>query len=101
MEVAAQTKEKMYPQPFLLAVGQLKKPVQYLLILDKIVVLCGTNIIEAIDKLFKAHYVFNVHYLPAVLQLWDIMAAFIYDVTELKNSKTSSNFCSCIISECC
>ncbi|KAJ8041145.1 hypothetical protein HOLleu_11880 [Holothuria leucospilota] len=61
--------------------------VGYFFILDKIVVLYRTCMMEVIHKLFKAHYVFNVHYAPAICQFWDFMAAFIYDITEIRAVK--------------
>jgi len=50
-------------QPYLLSVGRdVKKPSQYFLVLDRLVIPGGLDIIPAFDRPFKAHYVFNVNY---------------------------------------
>ena len=59
---AAMEKDSKYTQPYLLSLGPEKKPEQFFLILDGIAVPTGPTLVQAIDRLFKAHFVFNVEY---------------------------------------
>ncbi|CAB3977440.1 hypothetical protein BSL78_19360 [Paramuricea clavata] len=80
VEAAANNKDDVYTQPFLLSTGQASKPDQFFLVLDRIVIPCGPDLIKSFDILFKAHYVFNVEYAPPLLQFWEFVASMIYGV---------------------
>ena len=81
VDATARGKDVKYKQPFLLSLGPSRQPVQYCLILDQLVVSCGTKLVEAMDKLFKAHYVYDVQYSPILSEFWGFISAFVYGVT--------------------
>jgi len=73
--------KKKFRQPYLLAIGGVIKPNQYFLILDTSIVLdAGTSTVEAVDKFFKVHYVFNVHYAAPLQDFWDFLDHMVYGV---------------------
>ena len=82
VEELIKTKDKkIYRQPYLLAIGQVIKPSQYFIILDTSIPLdAGTSTVEAVDRLFKAHYALNVHYAAPLQDFWDFLDHMVYGV---------------------
>ncbi|PIK54142.1 hypothetical protein BSL78_08957 [Apostichopus japonicus] len=73
-------KDEKYVQPYILSLGPALNPSKFFIVVDRIPIPAGNNIIQAVDRLFKAHYAFNVHYALALLQFWEFLAAFLYGV---------------------
>lgn len=69
------------------ALGQPLSPTEFFVIADKAVVPGGTTLVQAADRLFKAHYVFNVEYAPPLQQFWEFVAAVVYEVLPLSAAK--------------
>ncbi|KAJ8021169.1 hypothetical protein HOLleu_40960 [Holothuria leucospilota] len=81
VEAAVRNKLEIYRQTYLLSLGPSKKPAQFFMVVDTIPISCGNSLLPAVDRLFKAHYVFNVRYSPALQHFWNWFAAFVYAVT--------------------
>ncbi|XP_071838876.1 uncharacterized protein [Apostichopus japonicus] len=80
VEEATKLKEDRFKQPLLLSLGAEKDPKQFFVILDRIPISGGLHVVDALDRLFKCHYVFNVEYSPSLQQFWEFIAAMIYEV---------------------
>ena len=89
MEVVAQKKDQHHRQPYLLAVGPRRKPHQYFLILDRVLVPAGDTIVQAVDRLFKSHFTFNVEYAPILKNFWEFIASVVYGVLPITSTKAS------------
>lgn len=44
----------------------------------------GSNVLTAFDKLFKIHYVLNVHYDKSLTYFYNFMEAFIYKMPNVE-----------------
>ena len=66
-----QTKQTQ-SQPYLLGTGNSKaRTTNYFLIVDHKAIACGAHTVEeAVDELFKAHFVFGLHYCQSLHQFW-------------------------------
>ena len=71
-----------YAQPFLLSTGNVQNPEHYFMVVDRIAIPCGKDLVKALDMLFKSHYVFNVEYATLLYNFWEFIAAMIYGVIE-------------------
>ncbi|PIK43795.1 hypothetical protein BSL78_19360 [Apostichopus japonicus] len=80
VEEATKLKEDRFKQPLLLSLGAEKDPKQFFVILDRIAISGGLHVVDALDRLFKCHYVFNVEYSPSLQQFWEFIAAMNYEV---------------------
>ncbi|XP_028401812.1 uncharacterized protein LOC114524820 isoform X2 [Dendronephthya gigantea] len=80
VEEAAKSKDERFTQPFLLSTGNAQNPEDYFIVLDRIVIPCGQDVVKAVDMLFKSHYVFNVEYASPLHNFWEFIAAMIYGV---------------------
>ncbi|XP_057333586.1 uncharacterized protein LOC130672839 [Microplitis mediator] len=76
-------------QPKLIAVGSSKLSVtQFFLRIDNHhISLNLSNILEAIDFLFKAYYVFNVEFDPDLLNFWIFIQNFLYGISSKCTNK--------------
>ena len=86
---AAKNKDPEFRQPFLLALGEPRKPHQYFLVLDKTAVDAGTNTVVAFDRLFKSHYLFGIDFSPVLKNFWEFIASVIYEVLPAVDTKAS------------
>ncbi|KAJ8039915.1 hypothetical protein HOLleu_14068 [Holothuria leucospilota] len=77
---AAKKKDERFKQPFILSLGPERRPKQFFIVLDRIAVSGGLNVVDAVDRLFKCHYVFNVEYCPCLQQFWEFIASMIYEI---------------------
>ena len=82
MEEVVKAKYGRYTQPFLLSMGNIQNPEHYFIVVDRIAIPCGQDIVKALDMLFKSHYVFNVEYATLLNNFWEFIAAMIYGVIE-------------------
>lgn len=89
IQAAAAGKSAEFRQPYLVALGHRRKPLQYFLIVGKVVVEAGKNVVEATDQLFKSHYVFVVHFAQVIQNFWEFMASEVYRVMPASSSKAS------------
>ena len=87
VQKAATEKDGRYTQPYLLAVGPEKEPSQFFLVLDRIAVPAGLHLVQALDSLFKAHYVFNVEYSLTLQPFWEFFAAVVYNIIKPAQAK--------------
>ncbi|KAJ8017429.1 hypothetical protein HOLleu_45176 [Holothuria leucospilota] len=83
----ARRKDVCYKQPFLLAVGPLKQPTQYVMVVDQLSIPAGDSPVTAIDALFKAYYCFNVEFPISVSQFWEFLAFEVNEVMDKKEAK--------------
>ncbi|OXA37683.1 hypothetical protein Fcan01_27540 [Folsomia candida] len=69
-------------QPNLICLGEDKKNlVSFFLVVDKILLpIDATNSTEAIDRLFKSHYVFSAEYDKNLQGVWKFLQVFIYKI---------------------
>ncbi|OXA55062.1 hypothetical protein Fcan01_10168 [Folsomia candida] len=69
-------------QPNLICLGEDKKNlVSFSLVVDKILLpIDATNSTEAIDRLFKSHYVFSAEYDKNLQGVWKFLQVFIYKI---------------------
>ena len=71
-----QRKNKERTQPFLLQIDR-----DFYIIVDAIAIFLGiTNFTNALDLLFKCHYVFNLSYAKQVSHFYDFIQKFVYKV---------------------
>ena len=49
---------------------EMRRPEHYFIVLDRIAIPCGQDFVEALDMLFKSHYVFNVEYAAPLHNLY-------------------------------
>ena len=89
MEAAVKQKDERFTQPFLPTTRADHNPDQYVLIVDRMAIPCGQQLIKSIDILFKAHYVFNVIYAPLLHQFWEFIASMGYGVIKPCATKPS------------
>ncbi|XP_072176026.1 uncharacterized protein [Diadema setosum] len=75
----AERKPEKLTQPFLLCLGPDTDPQQFFLILDRKCVPAGGNVVAAFDRLFKAFYVFDVHYPPCLHSFFSFLASVVYE----------------------
>lgn len=80
MEEVAKSKDERFTQPFLLSTGNAQNPEHYFIVLDRIAIPCGQDVVKAVDMLSKSHYVFNVEYAAPLHNFWEFIAAMIYGV---------------------
>ena len=73
--VAAERKEQRYRQPYLM-----KRNKRFFLVMDQKVLVAGDSFVESFDRLFKAHFCFNVHYAQVLEPFYEYVAAYIYGV---------------------
>ena len=62
VEEVVKAKDSRYTQPFLLSTGNVQNPEHYFIVVDRIAIPCGKDVVKALDMLFKSHYVINVEY---------------------------------------
>jgi len=83
-------RNKKNPQPYLLAVGRQKSNIDsFYIVLDQHLIPCQANrSLGAFDELFKAHFVFNVDYDPALVSFYTFMQTTVYciDVGGMKET---------------
>lgn len=48
--------------------------------MDQKVLVAGDSFVESFDRLFKAHFCFNVHYAQVLEPFYEYVAAYIYGV---------------------
>ena len=84
---AARSKDVCYKQPFLLAVGPMKQPTQYVMVVDQLSIPAGDSTVTALDMLFKSYYCFNVEFPLAISQFWEFFAFDVYGVMNKKEAK--------------
>ncbi|PIK48618.1 hypothetical protein BSL78_14520 [Apostichopus japonicus] len=72
--------KKNQTQPYLLCIGTKKAPSQFFIIVDSHAIPCQENIVSAIDKLFKLHYVFNIHYAQQLRMFYMFMDSVVYGI---------------------
>lgn len=77
-----QTKLPKYTQPFLLGLGPATKPTQYFIISDSTNIPVGQSILVAFDRLFKFHYVLNLHFALPLINFFNFFEGLIYKVVE-------------------
>ncbi|XP_072035518.1 uncharacterized protein [Amphiura filiformis] len=83
VEAFAKTKDVIYAQPFILALGDENgNPTEYFIIVDNTSIPGGTNAVEAFDRLYKVHYVFNVHFAKPVLTFFNFFDGLVYGVSK-------------------
>ena len=80
MDEFALRKPAKYSQPFLLSLGPEQQPIQYFIICDSTNIPVGENIIVAFDRLFKLHYVLNLHFAMPLLTFYNFFEGVIYKV---------------------
>ncbi|XP_038062992.1 uncharacterized protein LOC119733670 [Patiria miniata] len=86
---AVEGKEEEYRQPFLLALGQSSiNPTQFFIVLDRMVIPAGLDLVPAFDRLFKIHYVFNISYSPNLQKFWEFVDSVIYKVMAPTKAKS-------------
>ena len=61
-DFVAKRKELHLRQPFILATGTMEDPIQYFIVIDKMLIEVGTNFTDALDILVSSFFAFNVHY---------------------------------------
>ena len=74
-----------------------KKPSQYFLVLDKTVVAAGAILVEGFDRLFKAHYVFNVEYALVLEPFYHFVVAYLYDIFPPSQVRASVRSLACTL----
>ncbi|XP_071495651.1 uncharacterized protein [Diadema antillarum] len=78
----AERKPEKLTQPFLLCLGPDTNPEQFFLILHRKCVPAGENVVAAFDRLFKAFYVFDVHYPPCLHSFFSFLASVVYQCSD-------------------
>ena len=76
-----------FQQPFLVSLGASRIPQQFVLILDRIAIPCGECAVQAFDRLFKCHYVFNVHFSSPLSYMYDFLSSFVFGISDAINAK--------------
>jgi hypothetical protein len=61
MEIS-ETREPHLKQPFICCMGTMEAPVNYWLVIDREIILCGNDFTKAFVNLFSSFYVFNLNY---------------------------------------
>ena len=84
VEAFAKGKEEIYTQPFILALGE-DKELEFFIIVDQTSIPGGRDVVEAVDRLFKVHYVFNVQYAKPVSTFFNFFDGLVYQTVNLKN----------------
>lgn len=88
VHAAVLQKESEYKQPYLLSIGrEAKNPSQFFLVLDRLVIPGGLDIVPAFDRLFKAHYVFSANYSPVLQNFWEFIDCSVYSVMKPLEAK--------------
>ena len=85
LRVTAGNREKKFSQPFLL-----KKNKRHYLVLDQKVLVAGDSFVDSFDRLFKAHYCFNVHFAQVLVPFYEYVAAYIYGMLHPSKVRTCS-----------
>ncbi|XP_053091534.1 uncharacterized protein LOC113544514 isoform X2 [Pangasianodon hypophthalmus] len=69
-------------QPYLRASGRLKSKIdKFYVVVDKHLIPCaGTSSLSAVDELFKVHYVFNLSYEGALVNVFTFLQTTIYNI---------------------
>lgn len=90
VQAAAAGKPAEFRQPYILALGHPRKPQQYFLIVDRIPIEAGWNVVEATDRLFKCHYLFGVNFSVVINNFWEFIASEIFKVMQATETKAST-----------
>jgi len=72
-------------QPYMLILGSERDPKEYFIVIDNETVSSGPSATNAVDTLFKLHWVFNLQFCPQLQHLWDYLDHFVYKISK-KNS---------------
>lgn len=72
--------ERPTTQPHLLCFGTRKTPSQFFIIVDQQAMPCEGDVVAAVDKLFKLHYIFNVKYATEVQLFYNFLEVFVFQL---------------------
>ena len=78
--LAEERNDKKRRQPYLLGIGERNNPTQFFIVVDDLAIPCEGDITEAVDKLFKVHYVFNIRYADEVYGFFAFIQNFVYGI---------------------
>ncbi|XP_063956644.1 uncharacterized protein LOC129255774 [Lytechinus pictus] len=67
------------PQPFILVIGPLLKPVQIFIIVERRA-LEQRSLMKAVDTCYKAVYVLDLEYQPQCCGAWEFLQTYIYEM---------------------
>ncbi|XP_021324022.1 uncharacterized protein isoform X1 [Danio rerio] len=69
-------------QPYLLGTGRIKGRIDnFYVVMDKHLIPCaGTSSLSAVDELFKIHYVFNLTYEEALVNIFTFLQTTVYNI---------------------
>ncbi|XP_063955128.1 uncharacterized protein LOC135155733 [Lytechinus pictus] len=67
------------PQPFILVIGSLLKPVQIFIIVERRA-LEQSSLMKAVDTCYKAVYVLDLEYQPQCCGAWEFLQTYIYEM---------------------
>nr|XP_054755246.1 uncharacterized protein LOC129261213 [Lytechinus pictus] len=69
-------------QHYLLGVGNKRSPSQFFVIIDKQAIQCSTgpDITQAVDVMFKLHYIFNLHYAAELKSFYAFLEHYVYGI---------------------
>ena len=79
-EVAKAVDSKKFTQPFLLALGPNSKPTEFFIVTEYLSIPAGRSIVEAFDRLFKLHYVLDLHFARPLQTFFNLFQNVVYDV---------------------
>ena len=78
VDTYAQQKECVYSQPFILALGDIRNPTEFFIVVDNLTIPGGSSALEAFDRLFKVHYVFAVHFAKPLQSFFNFFEGIVY-----------------------
>ncbi|PIK46807.1 hypothetical protein BSL78_16306 [Apostichopus japonicus] len=77
------TQDRPNRQPYLLCLGTRSAPTQFFIIGDRQAIKCEDNIVAAVDKLFKLHFVFNLQYAAELKLFYNFIETFVFKLSPL------------------
>lgn len=67
-------------QPFLCCTGSLENPTNYWIIIDKEVIFCGSNFLNAFLNLYSCFHVFNVNWPKYLSMFYDFFSEYVFKI---------------------
>jgi len=67
-------------QPFILATGNMEDPIQYNIVIEKILIEVGTDFTHALDVLVSSFFAFNVHYPDVIKPFYLFLVEQVYEI---------------------